>query len=859
MPTILSSAWDAADPALHREDLPTGDGSRTLAQLRHPDHPFQALVDATPAAWFDEMRVVAMAYLSRVAALDPLLQRAVGLLVAGDSAGFGWLPLTWHQGGDGDDPTGSSIVGRRHPDGERADSVVLMATNRQPGPSPDRPHAEALGVGLRVVMHLGPGTEANRVTVRVCSLVAIGLAQARDPAATPRTLVETLLRSPGEFAALQQRIGSMFGLDTGSVGFHGFQELGDGRFRLAGAGGRSTPGVPWQGYQWAVELSLAAAGRPDDPPSPGPRWRLVEQVSSGGPAQSGSTAAAPAALFTQDGASAGPAATLVARRVTRRAEALSSLRVPVELPALLQDPDHGPPWFEVMQSTIADPLNTPDGVQRVDPATLPLRSDHLAAAQAFRRAQELFDLLDGLGLAPTSCFRFARLPLRLRHRARLSRSPDGTAVNAQVRVEGAPLPWLAPANLPARPQLAVSFGAANLRHRRTGPDDHDRLSAQPMGLAADPRWAWHEFGHVLSYAATGALEFPFAHSVGDALAAILSDPASQLRDSERLRGATYPWVPIARRHDRKARLGWCWCGRRNGLRRALPTLPEPLVKGYLEEQMLSSSLFRLYLAVGGDTDQDLAVRQRAAQGCASRIVRALQLCGAAGLTPLVSADLFVTALIDADIGGRARAGSDDVEGGSWHKVIRWAFEQQGLYATDNPARDAEGVGLPPAVDLWIADARRQADGGYAPEPLVWEVDAPWQASADALQVVGSTLRVTIGNRGRTPVPALHVRAWRSPGDGALAWQPLLLAATAPLSLPADQPIKVDFELANPGTTGIQPGWVLVEASCLGDRSNLDPLSGLPTAAAQPPTDTRALIDLVANDNNLALRWISALT
>ena len=69
-----------------------------------------------------------------------------------------------------------------------------------------------------------------------------------------------------------------------------------------------------------------------------------------------------------------------------------------------------------------------------------------------------------------------------------------------------------------------------------------RSSAEPLGIAADARWIWHEIGHVLLTTSVGDLQFRFAHSPGDALAAIVSDPESELATDANWRGATFPWV-----------------------------------------------------------------------------------------------------------------------------------------------------------------------------------------------------------------------------------------------------------------------------------------------------------------------------
>ena len=86
--------------------------------------------------------------------------------------------------------------------------------------------------------------------------------------------------------------------------------------------------------------------------------------------------------------------------------------------------------------------------------------------------------------------------------------------------------------------------------------DFEDTWEHPLGLAADVRFVWHEFCHVLILAATGSTEFDFAHSAGDALAAIMGDPSSKL--PVHWRGVTFPFVQLAlRRHDREveARVG----------------------------------------------------------------------------------------------------------------------------------------------------------------------------------------------------------------------------------------------------------------------------------------------------------------
>jgi hypothetical protein len=378
-----------------------------------------------------------------------------------------------------------------------------------------------------------------------------------------------------------------------------------------------------------------------------------------------------------------------------------------------------------------------------------------------------------------------------------------------------------------------------------------------LGLAADPRWAWHEFGHVLSYAATGALEFEFAHSVGDSLAAVLNDATSCLAGELLYDGETYPWVHAGRRHDRDAAAGWCWCGRRNGQRHAMPAYPPKLFKGYVEEQMLSSSVFRFYRAIGGHPKNDAAMRKRAASATAYLLLRAALLLGPAALVPARSADALVSAMVDADIGTH-QPGTLLFPGGCLHKVLRWAFERQGLFATSLPDKNVEGPGLSPAVDLWVMDRRSDADkGGYEPVTLEWPAAQPdaeepaWFADRDrGVRVDGGNIHVGVCNGGAHDAADVTVRAWAAPvRSGTLHWHPV-----GEINLTTVRGRDCVPACITAGLSGKRQ-YLLVEVSASGDRSNMESSTGLPCATGAPPAESEALRDLVANDNNLALRLI----
>jgi hypothetical protein len=425
----------------------------------------------------------------------------------------------------------------------------------------------------------------------------------------------------------------------------------------------------------------------------------------------------------------------------------------------------------------------------------------------------------------------------------------------------------------------------NLSRRAREPwDGKHRSPAEPLGIGTDARWIWHEMGHVLLMASVGELQFRFCHSVGDALAAIALDPQSELATNGNWRGATYPWVFLPRRHDRCVSDGWSWGGTMHHALSQVPATQAPRRKGYWTEQILSSSLFRLYRCLGGDTsvglpgDPGKLARESASHYSVYLIMRAMQTLGSSLVVPANEPDQLISALIDADIGtgpwnvsfppGSASPMQFRRVGGCTHKVIRWAFEAQGMYTI--AGRITDGPGLPPPVDIYIANGRstvNMAQGGvqygpgsYFPVSLDWdpnqdESDQPpaWQATTQAIKVAGSDIFVTVGNRGTQPATGVEVRVWFSDwanGEEPAAWNSgswtqcgLLPSQTIG---PGGSITFGPFAHASPGTRYL----VLAEATCDDDRANVDPATGL--RCSQQPTP---LLDLVANDNNLGLRVI----
>jgi hypothetical protein len=516
-----------------------------------------------------------------------------------------------------------------------------------------------------------------------------------------------------------------------------------------------------------------------------------------------------------------------------------------------------------------------------------VRSDDQSAVAAYWNCKDVFDAMHGFGLLPGHYFRACRLPLDVFYRSGVRPGPgkNGRTINAWVKLRKPSASGFFPED---RLGLELHLALGNLNRRWRDPARAPEMRwAEPLGIANSERWMMHEFGHVLIAAVLGEPEFRFAHSIGDGLAAIWADPMSQLADPcltgvERFRGYTYPWVFTWRRHDRSVFAGWSWSGT---LQRSVTEASEADLrsyKGYISEQILSSTLFRLYRCLGGDTEKaggpergasDIDRRLGASRLVLYLAMRALESFGHAPLR----AEELEAALIDADLGLSTplTIGSGKAVGGRAHKVIRWAFEAQGMHP---PKQDVmhDAPGMPPPVDIFIADRRtgdevtehgivRHGPGSYAPVSLDWSANAQWFSG-------GSDPVLQLGNRGQLPATKVSLRIWLgiSTGDVAMeGWEARenlrWLGGTA-LSLPDvpghGQGETVDLRSAIASlcheaieSTRRANAIILAEISCPDDRANSDPLAGLPTAIAEIgdlPSTPRELADLVATDNNLGL-------
>jgi zinc metalloprotease ZmpB len=409
-----------------------------------------------------------------------------------------------------------------------------------------------------------------------------------------------------------------------------------------------------------------------------------------------------------------------------------------------------------------------------------VKTTDFSATNAYYHVNWFFNLIKGMGFPLASYFDHTTFPVRVDHWA----LGGSSTVNAHC-----------PGNTTGNGIGHFCFAAAE--------------SGQNVGIADDVRVVIHEFGHALLWDHVSSPNFGFAHSAGDALGAILMDPQSNAPD----RFLTFPWpqvggAPLNRRHDRQVSAGWGWFGSMYNTQ-------------YNGEQVLSTTLFRLYRSVGGDSPH-IGDRQWAARYVSYLIIKAIGLLTTTTSDPRV----FVDQLMHAD---RTTADFEGQPGGALHKVIRWAFEKQGLYqpnavpGTPNPVTTA---GNPPEVDVYIDDGRH---GEYNYLYSFWESPDVWvRRAADGgtthqEPVVGRVnyMYVRVRNRGSLTAEGVSVKAYHcNPGAG-LAWPAHWSPADTPMlagaPIPPGGSIVVGPFPWTPTTVGHE--CLLAIASADGDPAN----------------------------------------
>jgi hypothetical protein len=861
-----------------------------FVSLHHPTSPLVIPFDDGGREFVPDepLRALALDYLNAItgsAGIEPQIELPEHWLKAlfsgADDSTFGWLPIMWPapdiRAEDAGNPYVSFQADRQAPgDDERDRTVILLASERLDG------KVIGSGFGFRLVVHI-QATEDGKFEAHFTGLTAslpygpYARGLWTEPWAASSLRQDALFRAIHD-DAVTRNVAAALGLEEGSVRIRGarisrIDGQDDWRVERHGTGVACKAGGQNIGY------SFVAVGTPTRAGSVVSKEPMIADATAG-----------EARVFPIDPASQGEPRKIRKRRPSRPDETLDQYRdweriLPGKHGELvLEDEQH----HELLRVTVCPDFVLEDrGALRgsAKPIDLPgdgpeIRSNDFAAVSAFYNGRNFFDRLEAYGLHPFNYFRIASLPLKLAYRSGLRYGPgkDGETVNARVLVEGWKSDSAGPTRPGERPGVEIHLAMADLTRRGRKPwDGQQRSPAIPLGIAAAARWVWHELGHVVLVARAGVSEFRFAHSPGDALAAIVSDPDSNLATDGNWRGATFPWVSEPRRHDRCVAHGWSWGGTMHRDLADAPVEPNFRRLGYWSEQILSSSLFRLYRCLGGDTMEvgDESVRQTASHYAVYLILRGIELLE----PPFVVAwpndpDQIVDAMTDADTGtGRWRirfpknTGPRYLRiGGCAHKLIRWAFEAQGLYAPPDELTNAPG--LPPPVDVYIDDGRpRAADGigygpgSYLPVSLHWDRNQAagdpvprWQASGEAIAVNGSDIRVTVGNRGTQPASDVRVsvwwRAWPANTDPptwrhGIGWTPCTPAVSAGQTIGASATATFGpFTHQPPGGRYL----VLAQATCGGDRANTDPASNMPCSQRETP-----LRDLVAGDNNLGLR------
>jgi hypothetical protein len=447
-----------------------------------------------------------------------------------------------------------------------------------------------------------------------------------------------------------------------------------------------------------------------------------------------------------------------------------------------------------------------------------VNTNDFGAVNAYHNCDRLYRILENYGIDVRQYYGATIFPVRVDHRIRFQ-GADGllTANSVNASAPGTRFP-------PRSDGFRFALAARNTS----------------VGMAADWRVVLHESGHAKLWAHVGSPNFKFAHSSGDAEAAILNDVGNRAQ-----RGATFPWVGIGRSHLRPV-TQFAWYGTRYdpfGLQDQA---------GYVAEEMLSSTLFRLYQSAGGDST-DRAAQELAASYVVFLIIKSIGLMSPANnpSTPEAYADL----LMQADTGVLTYRG-ETIQIGALRKVIRWAFEMQGAYRQPPSFGDprTNQIGNPPQVDVFINDGR---DGNYNfVESLnsndVWNRQQTDNGGVHQVPVAGreNFAYVRVSNRGLSSANSVEVRGFQSsihtgqiwPED----WEPLtdpVRMGAAPIP-PGQSAVIGPFRWTPISMTPT----LLMSVAATGDQSNLARFTSLNSISNHR---------LVPLDNNLAQRAMTA--
>jgi hypothetical protein len=456
-----------------------------------------------------------------------------------------------------------------------------------------------------------------------------------------------------------------------------------------------------------------------------------------------------------------------------------------------------------------------------------VRTNDFAAVSAYFHVDRIFREIAGLGwtvAGPTGYFSNTSFPVPIDHRCF-----TGNVINAHC----------------------VGDGLGGIGHVGYGIMDlTDTVNV--LGRACDPRVHWHELcGHGILYEAVGTANFGFAHSAGDSLSGIYFDPDSSLRGIDGtplgkpgdLRFTYVPWHPtLDRRFDRDVTAGWAWGGGQDD-------------GGYGSEEILATTLFRVYRSIGGDAS-DAGRRRFASRMMLYLILRAVQ-----NLTPANNPDYardFCAELMATD---QLNWTSEGVYGGAYNKVFRWSFEKQGEFQNPLITHGGPGdgtivsAGRPPDQDVYIDDGR---GGEYQYERVHWNTTTIWnRRNADG----GTTHQapalgkanfayVKVKNRGTQSATNVVVRGFHTRPGAGLLWpndfEPFTTAQIAVGTVLGNnaQEVVVGPFTWTPHINGAGHDCMLMVVSADGDASNVDTFT-----VGEVIPEWR----LVPNDNNVGQR------
>ena len=290
--------------------------------------------------------------------------------------------------------------------------------------------------------------------------------------------------------------------------------------------------------------------------------------------------------------------------------------------------------------------------------------------------------------------------------------------------------------------------------------------------------------------------------------------------------ATRPGIRPSRcRFDRDPAAGWGWGGAHDD-------------HGYGSEEILATTLFRVYRAIGGDST-DLARRRFASRMMLWLILHTIEKFTEA--TNPGSADEFCDMMVEADEDNGTTGG---VDGPCYGKVVRWSFEKQGLDSAQ-----------PPPVDVYIDDGRH---GEYPYLDVHWENPSVWNrllpdggaAHEQARPGVPNHAYVKVKNRGTLQAQNVRVRGYHcKPSAGVLWPNDLQPMTTAELLAGTVNPNNTEERIVGPFEWTPNANAWGHDCMMMIVTADGDPCSVSALGAGEVLADWR----LVPNDNNVGQR------